>query len=77
MQYHCINPRPLARGGLYAWEFTRDDRSIRVQVEGQVILDSLPQRIDATEASFGLAYVPGGCVAGALTSDRLVQVLVN
>ncbi|PSC99206.1 hypothetical protein C7D74_31985, partial [Klebsiella pneumoniae] len=32
-------------------------------VEGQLILNSLPQRIDAAEAGLGLAYVPDDCVA--------------
>jgi DNA-binding transcriptional LysR family regulator len=48
-----------------------------VRVEGQVILNSLPQRIDAAEAGLGLAYVPDDCVAEALASGRLVQVLAD
>ena len=57
-QHRCINLRLPTRGGLYAWEFARDGRDIQVRVEGQVILNSLPQRIDAAEAGLGLAYVP-------------------
>jgi DNA-binding transcriptional LysR family regulator len=66
---------PADTRGLYAWEFARDGREIQVRVEGQLILNSLPQRIDAAEAGLGLAYVPDDCVAEALASGRLVQVL--
>ncbi len=77
-QHRCINLRLPTRGGLYAWEFARDGRDIQVRVEGQVILNSLPQRIDAAEAGLGLAYVPDAdCVAEALASGRLVQVLAD
>ncbi|VCZ11140.1 HTH-type transcriptional regulator PgrR [Klebsiella pneumoniae] len=36
-----------------------------MRVEGQLILNSLPQRIDAAEAGLGPAYVPDDCVAEA------------
>ncbi|CDQ54294.1 unnamed protein product [Klebsiella pneumoniae] len=76
-QHRCINLRLPTRGGLYAWEFARDGREIQVRVEGQLILNSLPQRIDAGEAGLGLAYVPDDCVAEALASGRLVRVLAE
>ncbi len=68
---------PADTRGLYAWEFARDGREIQVRVEGQLILNSLPQRIDAAEAGLGLAYVPDDCVAEALASGRLVRVLAE
>lgn len=76
-QHRCINLRLPTRGGLYAREFARDGREIQVRVEGQLILNSLPQRIDAAEAGLGLAYVPDDCVAEALASGRLVRVLAE
>ncbi|MFS4686963.1 LysR substrate-binding domain-containing protein [Klebsiella quasipneumoniae subsp. similipneumoniae] len=63
--------------GTLRLEFARDGREIQVQVEGQLILNSLPQRIDAAEAGLRLAYVPDDCVAEALASGRLVQVLAE
>lgn len=68
---------PADTRGLYAREFARDGREIQVRVEGQLILNSLPQRIDAAEAGLGLAYVPDDCVAEALASGRLVRVLAE
>lgn len=73
--HRCINMRLPTRGGLYAWEFERDGRELRVRVEGQLTLNSLPQRIDAAENGLGLAYVPEDTVQDALTQGRLVQVL--
>ena len=74
-QHRCINMRLPTRGGLYAWEFERDGRELRVRVDGQLILNSLPQRIDAAENGLGLAYVPEGAVQDALAESRLVRVL--
>lgn len=74
-QHRCINMRLPTRGGLYAWEFERDGRELRVRVDGQLILNSLPQRIDAAENGLGLAYVPEDAVQDALAESRLVCVL--
>ncbi|EPF0044114.1 LysR family transcriptional regulator [Enterobacter hormaechei] len=74
-QHRCINMRLPTRGGLYAWEFERDGRELRVRVDGQLILNSLPQRIDAAENGLGLAYVPEDAVQNALAKGRLVRVL--
>jgi len=74
-QHRCINMRLPTRGGLYAWEFERDGRELRVRVDGQLILNSLPQRIDAAENGLGLAYVPQDAVQDALAESRLVRVL--
>jgi DNA-binding transcriptional LysR family regulator len=74
-RHRCINMRLPTRGGLYAWEFERDGQEVRVRVEGQITLNSLPQRIDAAESGLGLAYVPDDCVQQALAAGRLVRVL--
>ncbi|MCU2631822.1 LysR family transcriptional regulator [Enterobacter hormaechei subsp. hoffmannii] len=74
-QHRCINMRLPTRGRLYAWEFERDGRELRVRVDGQLILNSLPQRIDAAENGLGLAYVPEDAVQDALAEGRLVRVL--
>lgn len=73
--HRCINMRLPTRGGVYAWEFERDGREIRVRVEGQLTLNSLPQRIDAAENGLGLAYVPEDTILDALADGRLVRVL--
>ena len=74
-QHRCINLRLPTRGGLYAWEFERDGRELRVRVEGQLTLNNLPQRIDAAENGLGLAYVPEDTVQEAIAQGRLITVL--
>jgi len=73
--HRCINMRLPTRGGLYAWEFERDGREFSLRVEGQLTLNSLPQRIDAAENGLGLAYVPEASVMKAVSEGRLVRVL--
>lgn len=74
-RHRCINMRLPTRGGIYTWEFERDGQEVRVRVEGQITLNSLPQRIDAAESGLGLAYVPDDCVQQALAAGHLVRVL--
>lgn len=73
--HRCINMRLPTRGGLYAWEFEKDDQELRVRVDGQLTFNSLRQRIDAAVVGFGLAYVPEDSVQNELADGRLVQVL--
>jgi DNA-binding transcriptional LysR family regulator len=73
--HRCINMRLPTLGGLYAWEFEQDGREIRVRVDGQLTLNSLPQRLDAAVAGLGLAYVPQDTVAALVAEGRLVRVL--
>lgn len=73
--HRCINMRLPTLGGLYAWEFEQDGRELRVRVDGQLTLNSLPQRIDAAVAGLGVAYVPEDSVQHAIADGQLVQVL--
>jgi DNA-binding transcriptional LysR family regulator len=74
-QHRCINMRLPTRGGLYAWEFEQGEQILRVRVEGQLTLNTLPQRIDAALAGLGFAYVPEDAIIDAVTSGKLVRVL--
>ena len=73
--HRCINMRLPTFGGLYAWEFEQDGREMRVRVDGQLTLNSLPQRLDAAVAGLGLAYVPEESAAAQLADGRLTRVL--
>ncbi|MFP2470124.1 LysR family transcriptional regulator [Pseudescherichia vulneris] len=76
LEHHrCINIRLPTRGGLYAWEFEQGDQVLRVRVEGQLTLNTLPQRIDAALAGLGFCYVPEDTIADAVSSGKLVSVL--
>ncbi|MGU3412510.1 LysR family transcriptional regulator [Enterobacteriaceae bacterium C34A] len=78
LEHHrCINMRLPTRGGLYAWEFEQGSQALRVRVEGQITLNTLPQRIDAARAGLGLAYVPEDAILEDITSGKLVRVLAE
>jgi DNA-binding transcriptional LysR family regulator len=71
----CINLRLPTYGGLYAWEFERGGRELKVRVEGQLVLNGIFQVLDATLAGFGLAFVPEDLAQPHLTKGRLKRVL--
>lgn len=73
--HNCINMRLPTMGGLYAWEFEKEGRELRVRVDGQLTFNSLRQRIDAATVGLGLAYVPEDSVAAAVERGELVTVL--
>ncbi len=74
-QHRCINMRLPTLGGLYAWEFSRDGKELRVRVEGQLTINPIRHRIDAALAGTGLVYLPEDTVRDALADGRLVRVL--
>jgi DNA-binding transcriptional LysR family regulator len=73
--HNCINLRLPTYGGLYAWEFEKDGRELRVRVEGQLVLNGTVQMLNAALAGFGLAYVPEDLAQPYLAKGRLKRVL--
>jgi DNA-binding transcriptional LysR family regulator len=73
----CINLRLPTHGGLYAWEFEKDGREIRVRVEGQLVFNGTAPMLDAALAGFGLAYVPEDTVQTHIADGRLIRVLAD
>jgi DNA-binding transcriptional LysR family regulator len=73
----CINLRLPTHGGLYAWEFEKGGREIRVRVEGQLVFNGTAPMLDAALAGFGLAYVPEDTVRTHIADGRLIRVLAD
>jgi DNA-binding transcriptional LysR family regulator len=73
--HSCINIRLPTYGGLYAWEFERDGREIRVRVEGQVVVNHGAVRLASVLDGLGLAYVPEDQIIEHVASGRLIRVL--
>src|SRR3954471_1355619 len=73
--HNCINLRLPTHGGLYAWEFEKDGRELKVHVDGQLVFNGTNQMLNAALAGFGLAYVPEDLVKRHLTKGRLTRVL--
>jgi DNA-binding transcriptional LysR family regulator len=71
----CINLRLPTHGGLWAWDFERDGRELKVRVEGQIILNNIFDVVDAALDGFGLAYVPEDLAEPHIRKGRLIRVL--
>jgi DNA-binding transcriptional LysR family regulator len=75
--HSCINLRLPTHGGLYAWEFEKDGRPLRVRVDGQLTVNGTAPMLDAALAGFGLAYLPEDSVQTHLADGRLIRVLAD
>jgi DNA-binding transcriptional LysR family regulator len=73
--HNCINLRLPTRGGLYAWEFEKSKRQLKVHVEGQLIFNATTQMLNAALAGFGLAYVPEDLARPHVAEGLLQRVL--
>lgn len=71
----CINLRLPTYGGLYAWEFEKGGRELKVRVDGQFVFNNIGLILDAASAGFGLAYLPEDQVKAHLAKGRLIQIL--
>jgi DNA-binding transcriptional LysR family regulator len=77
VHHDCINLRLPTHGGLYAWEFEKNQRELRVRVEGQLTFNGTPQMLEAALAGFGLAYVPEDLAHAWIAKQRLRRVLAD
>jgi DNA-binding transcriptional LysR family regulator len=75
--HSCINLRLPTYDSIYAWEFEKNGREMKVHVEGQLTFNNLALRIEAALAGCGLACLPEDEVGGYLAERRLVRVLAD
>ncbi|TMA98158.1 MAG: LysR family transcriptional regulator [Deltaproteobacteria bacterium] len=75
--HDCINLRLPTYGGLYAWEFEKNGRELKVRVEGQLVFNGSAPMLKAALAGFGLAYLPEDLVQADLAKGRLIRVLTD
>ena len=75
ISHNCINLRLPTYGGLYAWEFAKGNRELKVRVEGQLVFNGTARMLNAALAGFGLAYVPEDLAQPHLARGRLKRVL--
>lgn len=73
----CINIRLPTYGGIYAWEFEKAGRELKVRVEGQLVFNDIDLRLKAALAGFGLAYLPEDQVQAHLAGGELIRVLAD
>jgi DNA-binding transcriptional LysR family regulator len=75
--HECINLRLPTLGGLYAWEFEKTRRELKVRVEGQITFNGTAMILKAALAGLGLAYLPEDRVRVPLADGRLMRVLAD
>lgn len=75
VHHNCINLRLPTHGALYAWEFEKGGRDLKVRVEGQLTFNTTAQMLNAAVAGLGLAYVPEGLAQFHFAKGRLKRVL--
>ena len=73
--HDCINIRLPTHGGIYAWEFEKRGRELKVRVDGQWVFNSTALRLNAVLAGFGLAYLPEDRVQPLLAKGKLIRAL--
>jgi DNA-binding transcriptional LysR family regulator len=74
-EHNCINLRLPTHGGLYAWEFEKGRRELKVRVDGQLVFNTLRQRVDAALAGLGLAYLTEDSAKPHIARGSLIRVL--
>jgi len=73
--HNCINLRLSTHGGLYAWEFEKGGRELKVRVEGQLTFNGSFQMLNAALGGFGLAFVLEDLAQPYIAKGRLNRVL--
>ena len=71
----CINLRLPTYGGLYAWDFEKDSRELKVRVDGQLTFNSIFPVFNAAVDGYGLAYVPEDLAHPLVAKGHLRRVL--
>jgi DNA-binding transcriptional LysR family regulator len=73
----CINLRLPTSGALYAWEFEKGGRELKVRVDGPLVFNHTALMVTAATAGFGLVYLPEDLVRTEIDDGRLVRVLAD
>jgi len=74
-EHSCINLRLPTRGGIYAWEFEKRGRAIRVHVQGQFIVNGIAPMLTAALDGLRVAYLPLDLVQPHIDTGIFVHLL--
>lgn len=75
VQHQCINLRMVRSGGIYVWEFDREEGELKVRVNGQLTFNTSEHVIDAALAGLGIAFLPEEEFGTHIQEGRLKRVL--
>ena len=72
--HDCIRNR-LPNGAIFGWEFEKNGKKLRAEVEGRLIVNDIDLSIQAVLDGIGLGYLLYDYVASQIASGRLVPLL--
>jgi DNA-binding transcriptional LysR family regulator len=75
VNHNCISFRSPSAGGLYAWEFEKGGRELRVRVDGQLVFNGMHQMLNAARDGLGLTCLLDDIVQTDVGEGRLTRVL--
>jgi DNA-binding transcriptional LysR family regulator len=75
VEHNCINIRLPTHQKLYAWEFEKDGKPLKVNVRGQLTITSGQAQIDAALSGVGVMFSPEDKIKKYLDSGELVLAL--
>ena len=73
--HDCINMRLPTHGGLYAWEFEKRGRELKVRVEGPLVFNNIGAETRCGAGRFRSRVSAGGSGAAASRRRQAVRVL--
>jgi len=77
VSHNCINLRLPTYGGLYAWEFEKGSKELKVRVDGQLVFNRMTQVLNAALAGLGLGFIPEDAAEPYLAKGKLTRVLAD
>lgn len=75
--HNCINLRLPSSRGLYAWEFERAGKELKVKVGGQLVLNDVDLIVQAAVAGHGIGFMLEDHVLPPIANGSLERVLEN
>jgi len=76
-RHNCINYRQATAGGLYAWDFEKKGKALKVRVSGSLIFSDSALSLSAALDGRGIAYVMEDQVTRHIAERRLIRVLAD
>lgn len=74
-RHACIILRLPTSGGLYAWDFSKVGRELKVRGQGRCVFNTVAMMREAAIAGVGIVYLPEDLVNEDVQDGRLVRVL--
>lgn len=75
VSHRCINMRMTTSGGIYVWEFEKEQKALNVRVDGQLIFTTSAPMLDAALAGHGIALLPEEEFGNNIEEGKLVRIL--